>query len=171
MVAYAQAFQFWAEKANLPTLGQPCLLAGSVLEIREVKKCYVSFPNDAIFGGVALPEGSLTDQTETTAPGSTQPASTDSPIEKVATKEVTLAEKAAAEEAAPIGRPPEGPSTSQILSKGPTRREHLPIQFPGWREVLYPSRPVTAAGKVPPIPWESRWRPCNKSSRGRRAWH
>ena len=28
-VAYAQALQFWAEKANLSTQGQPCLLAGS----------------------------------------------------------------------------------------------------------------------------------------------
>ena len=90
-------------------------------------KCYVSFPHDAIFGSMALPEGSLADQLETTIPESTQPASTDSPIEEVAAAEVTLAEKAAAEEAAPIGRPLEGPSTSQTPSKGPTRREHLPI--------------------------------------------
>ena len=41
-------------------------------------------------------------------------------------KEVTLAEKVAMKEAGPIGRPPEGPSTSQTLSEGPTRREHLP---------------------------------------------
>ena len=34
MVAYAQALQFWVEKANLPTQGQPCLLAGSVVELR-----------------------------------------------------------------------------------------------------------------------------------------
>ena len=46
----------------------------------------------------------------------------------------------------------EGPSTSQTPSEGPTRREHLPIWFPGWREVLHPSRPVTATGQVPPIP-------------------
>ena len=34
-VAYAQALQLWAEKANLPTQGQPHLLVGSVLELRE----------------------------------------------------------------------------------------------------------------------------------------
>ena len=146
MVAYAQALQFWAEKANLPTLGQPHLLVGTVLELREVIKCYVSFPDDAICGSMALAEGSLTDQLETTAPRSTQPVFTDSPLEEVAAEEVTLAEKAAVEEAAPIVKPLEGPSTSQTLSKGPTRREHLLIQFPGWREVLNPSR------LVPPIP-------------------
>ena len=40
-VAYAQTPQFWAEKANLPTQGQPCLLVGSVLELREEVKHYV----------------------------------------------------------------------------------------------------------------------------------
>ena len=49
MVAYAQALQFWAEKASLPTLGQPFLLVGSILELREVMKYYVSFSDDAVF--------------------------------------------------------------------------------------------------------------------------
>ena len=132
-------------------------------------KCYVSFPNDAIFDGVALLEGSLTDQPETTTSGSTQPASTDYPIKEVAAEEVTLAEEAAVKEASPIGRPPEGPSTSQTPSEGPTRREHSPIQFPGWRELLHPSRLVTAIGQVPLYPHESRLRPHSKSSGGRRA--
>ena len=171
MVMYTQALQSWAEKVNLPTLGQPHLLVGSVLELREVMKCYISFPDNVIFSSVALPEGSLTDQPETTIPRSTQPASTNSPIEEVAAEEVTLAEKAITEEAAPIGRPLEGPSTSQILREGPTRREHLPIWFPGWREVLHPSRPVTATRQVPPIPQQSRQRPCSKSFGGRRAQH
>ena len=59
MVAYAQALQFWAEKSNLPTQGQPHLLAGSILELREAMECYISFPNDAVFGDMALPEESL----------------------------------------------------------------------------------------------------------------
>ena len=113
-VACAQALQFWAEKANLPTPGQACLLAGSVLELMEAMKCYISFPDDAVFDSVALPGESLTNQS--TAPESTQPASTNSPIEEAAVK-------AAKEEPAPTGRPPEGPSTSQTPSKGPTRRE------------------------------------------------
>ena len=56
MVAYAQALQFWVEKANLPTQGQPCLLAGSVLELREEMKHYISFPDEAVFTSMALPE-------------------------------------------------------------------------------------------------------------------
>ena len=58
-MAYAQALQFWVEKANLPTQGQPCLLVGSVLELREEMKCYVSFPDEAVFSGMALPKESL----------------------------------------------------------------------------------------------------------------
>ena len=112
-VAYTQALQFWVEKANLPTLDQPRLVVGSILELREAMKCYISFPNDAIFDGVALPGESLTNQLETTIPNSAQPVSTDSPIKEVAVK-------TAVEEAAPIGRSPEGPSTSQTPSKGPT---------------------------------------------------
>ena len=58
-VAYAQALQFWAEKANLPAQDQPLLLVGSVLELREEMKCYVSFPDEAVFSSMALPEESL----------------------------------------------------------------------------------------------------------------
>ena len=35
MVAYAWALQHWAEQNNLPARGEPCLLARSVLELRE----------------------------------------------------------------------------------------------------------------------------------------
>ena len=39
-VAYAKALQFGAENANLPTQGQPCPLAGSIVELREkIKHC------------------------------------------------------------------------------------------------------------------------------------
>ena len=55
-MAYAQALQFWAEKANPPTQGQPCLLAGSIMELREEMKCYVSFPDETVFSGMALQE-------------------------------------------------------------------------------------------------------------------
>ena len=73
-MAYAQALQFWAEKANPPSQGQPHLLVGSVLDLRETMKCYVSFPDKTIFSGIAIPEGPLTTQSEDTAPNNTQPA-------------------------------------------------------------------------------------------------
>ena len=35
VVAYARALQHWAEENNLPAGGGPCLLAESVMELRE----------------------------------------------------------------------------------------------------------------------------------------
>ena len=61
MVAYAQALQFWAEKATLPTQGQPCLLVGSILELREAMECYVSFPDEPSL--VAWPPRGILDHT------------------------------------------------------------------------------------------------------------
>ena len=55
-MAYAQALQFWAEKADLPTGGKPHLLAGSIVELWEEMKCYVSFSDEDVFSGVALLE-------------------------------------------------------------------------------------------------------------------
>ena len=164
MVAYAQALQFWVEKANLPTQGQPHFLVGGTLELGEAMECYVSFPDDAVFGGMALQEESLTTQSEKTAPESAQPASTNSPIKESAVK-------VAEEEASPIVRPPEEPITSQTPNKESTRREHSPNWFPRWREVLHPSRPFTATGQIPLISQSSKWRPCSKSSRERMAQH
>ena len=112
MVDYAQALQFWVEKADLPTQGQPHLLVGSVLELKEAMGCYVSFPDDAVFGSMALPEEPLTTQLEETAPESTQPVSTNSLIEEAAVK-VTK------REAAPVVRPAEGP----ILSRNQMRNQ------------------------------------------------
>ena len=164
MLAYAQALQFWAEKANLPTQVQPHLLAGSVLELWEAMECYISFPINAVSGGMALPEESLTTQLEKGAPKSTQPASTNSPIEEAAMK---VAEK----EAAPTARPPEEPSTSQTPNEKSTRMEHSPNRFPQWREVIHPSRLVTATRQIPSISQSSKQRPRSKSSRERMAQH
>ena len=71
-VAYAQALQFWVEKANLPTQGQPCLLAGSVVELREEMKCYVSLSDEDVFSGVALLEEPFNTQSKEATPESAQ---------------------------------------------------------------------------------------------------
>ena len=55
-MAYTQALQCLAERANLPMPGQPCLLARSVLELHETMEWYVSFSDDTILGSVALLE-------------------------------------------------------------------------------------------------------------------
>ena len=136
MVAYAQALQFWVEKANLPTQGQPHLLVGSILELREEMKHYVSFPDKAVFSSVALSEESLTTQSEEATHKSAQPVHTNSPVEE---------------------------ATAKITEEEPTKREQPPNWFPGWKEVLHPSRPVVAAGQIPPISWGSKERPHSQS--------
>ena len=86
MVAYAQALQFWVEKAYLPTQVQPCLLVGSIVQLREEMKCYVSFPDEAISSGRALLEEPSTTQPKEAASESAQPMQTNSPVEEVITK-------------------------------------------------------------------------------------
>ena len=88
-VAYTKALQFWAEKANLPTEGQPYLLVGSIVELREDMKCYVSFTDKDIFSGVALPEESPITQPKEATPKGAQPAQANSHVKK-ATADVTM---------------------------------------------------------------------------------
>ena len=68
MVAYAKALQFWVEKANLPTESQSCLLVGSIVELREEMKCYVSLIDEDVFSGVALLEESPVTQPKEATP-------------------------------------------------------------------------------------------------------
>ena len=56
MVAYARALQHWVEEIDLPAGGRPHLLAESVKELREEVKCYLSFSDEEVFQGVALPK-------------------------------------------------------------------------------------------------------------------
>ena len=65
MVAYARALQHWAEQNNLPAGGEPCLLVKSVLELREEVKWYLSFTDEEVFQGVALPEKDKEDSPQT----------------------------------------------------------------------------------------------------------
>ena len=119
MVAYAQALQFWAEKADLPSQGLPHLLAGSVLELREAMECYIPFPDKAVFSSVSLPKEPLTTQLEETAPENAQPVYTDSPVEEATDKEEVQ-----------MVRPAEGSSTFWTLNEEPTRREQPPKLIP-----------------------------------------
>ena len=96
MVAYAQSLQFWVKKANLPTQGLPCLLVGSVVELREGMKCYVSFSDEDVFSGMALPEEPSITQSKEVVPESAQPMQTDSPVEEAivnVTEELTKKEQ------------------------------------------------------------------------------
>ena len=52
MVAYAQALQYWAEKADLPAGGRPHLLEKSVKELWEEMRCYLSFSDEEVLKGM-----------------------------------------------------------------------------------------------------------------------
>ena len=43
VVAYTRALQYWAEQNNPPARSKPCLLARSILELREEVRWYLSF--------------------------------------------------------------------------------------------------------------------------------
>ena len=72
VVAYARALKYWAEQNDLPTGGEPCLLAKGVLELREEVKWYLTFTNEEVFWGVAILEAykekSLTTPSSTDVP-------------------------------------------------------------------------------------------------------
>ena len=86
-VAYAQALQYWAEKSNPPTLGQPCLLGRCILELRETMEQYISFLDDTVLDGVAPVEGFFKAWAKITVPGEFLCTFTNAPIEEVTMKE------------------------------------------------------------------------------------
>ena len=68
MVAYARALQYWAEQNNPPARDEPCLLARSLFELREEVRWYLSFTNEEIFKGMALPEEEEEESPQTPGP-------------------------------------------------------------------------------------------------------
>ena len=139
----AKALQFWAEKANLPTEGQPHLLAGSIVELREEMKCYISFSDEDVFSGIALPEESPTTPPKEATPVGTQPTPPDSPI-KETTMNITM---------------------EPIAEKKPLN------QFPGWEKMLHSSRPVVAPGQISPLLRGPKQRPHSQSLEERLVQH
>ena len=82
MVAYAQALQFWAEKADLPTGGKPHLLAGSIVELREEMKCYISFSDEDVFDSISLLEETPIITPEEATTESTSPTLANPPVKE-----------------------------------------------------------------------------------------
>ena len=58
----------WAEQNKLPARGEPHLLARSVLELREEVRWYLSFTDEEVFWGVALPEEEEEESLQTPGP-------------------------------------------------------------------------------------------------------
>ena len=151
-LAYAQALQYWAKRANLPMLGWPCLLAGSVLELQRVMELYISFSNDIVPGSVALLEGFFGNQT---------PVSTDAP---------STLWHSTWRSSHTHWQAPQGVYTSRVPCEKWVKMEAPPNQFPGWEKVLHPSWLAATAGQAPPECENMKWRHCHQSSEVRRAW-
>ena len=79
-MAYAWALQFWVEKANPPTRGKPHLLAGSIVELQEEMKGYVSFSHEDVFSGIALLEEPPVIQPKEAMPEGTWPTLANPPV-------------------------------------------------------------------------------------------
>ena len=135
MVAYARALHFWAEKVDLPTGGKPCLLIGSVIELQEEMKCYLSFSDEDVFKGMALLEEAPVIPPEEATPGGAQPTPANIPV-KDAVEDTTME---------------------------PTVEKRPPNKFPGWEIGLHPSRPVVATGQILPLSKGPRRRPHSQS--------
>ena len=51
-LAYAKVLQYWAEKAKLPTVGEPCQLAECIQELREAMEPLTTFTDQEVFSEV-----------------------------------------------------------------------------------------------------------------------
>ena len=85
-VAYTHALQYWVEKNDLPTGGQPHLLAESVKELWEEMRCYLSFSDKEVFEGVIPPEETSAKPAEKVEPHSMATTPTGTPKVQATTK-------------------------------------------------------------------------------------
>ena len=183
-IAYAQALQYWADKANLLMPGQPCLLVRCILELRKAMALYMSFSNDVVLDGAASPEGSPEDITRVTIPRGASLTSTSTPTEEEPAEGPAPLE-VATKEAAPTRKPLEGPTHLPVAvnnsAEGLTapqaqheeqRKMEAPhSDYPRWTKVLHPPQPVTTAEPIPPALSGLKGRHHSQSAGGRRAQH
>ena len=110
-------------------------MVGSVVELWEEMKCYISFSDEDVFDGIALPEETPIITPEEVIIKSVMPTPADPPVME-ATMDATL---------------------GLAVEKRPLNK------FPGWEKVLCPSRPIVAAGQIPPLSRNLRQRPHSQS--------
>ena len=108
----------------------------------EEMKCYLSFSDEDVFKGVALEEETPITPPEEVTPQSTQPTLASTPMKK-AIKDMPME---------------------------PAAEKRPPNQFPGWKKVLHPSRPIVTAEEAPPLLRGMKQRPHSQSSGGGLVW-
>ena len=111
------------------------LLVGSIMELQEEMKCYLSFSNEDVFKGMAVPENASIIPPEEVAPRGAQPTPADIPVKEAAVD----------------------------TTMEPAAEKRPPNKFPGREKVLHPSRPIVATGQIPSLSKGPRQRPYSQS--------
>ena len=88
-MAYAKALQILAGKGQTAYQRSSTPFSRSVVELREGMKCYISFTDKDIFGGMVLLQESPIIQPKEATPKGAQLAPANSPV-KEATTDVTM---------------------------------------------------------------------------------
>ena len=106
-------------------------------------ECYLSFSNEDVFRGIALPEETPIIPPEEVTPQRTQPKNQPAP---------------------PWRKPPRTQPWSLLQRRG------LQTSSLAGEKVLYPSRPTVTARETPPLSRGTKWRPNGQSSGGGLVW-
>ena len=73
-LAFVQALQYWAKKANLPKSDKLCLLVRCIHELRQATRPFFTFTDGAVFEGTTLKQGTL--EEEATKPSTAETTGT-----------------------------------------------------------------------------------------------
>ena len=146
-LAYAQALQYWAKKANPPKPDQPHLLARCVHELRWAMRPFTTFTDEAVLKGTTPKQGTpeewatgqgMMETTQTPMPErrpATSPEKPTAPLAEEPDVPATVSEEPAD---VPVA-PPTPPETDKKMEVAPAH------EFPGWMEI-HPSCLLTPVG-------------------------
>ena len=134
-LAYTQALQYWAERANPPGPGEMCFLVRCVQELRPAMKPFTTFSDFAILEKAMPDHGTPEAEVEGAAqPGTTLTMQTPMPDTRPSTPP-----------AVPANEPtiPTAPPVTTNNKEGTAGH-----QYPNWTKI-HPSHPVASVGHIP----------------------
>ena len=161
-LVYAQALQYWAEKANLLGPHELCCLAMCVHELRWVMRPYITFSNCHIFECLTCesPEAEVKEATQL-HPAILTPTPDPRPS-------IPRPDEPAALTFVPVGLANELPVTTTPLEAANNVDRAKDKEYPNWTEI-HPSHPTASVGCTPPTLGDLGWHLHTCSSSWRRA--
>ena len=180
ILAYAQALQYWAEKAYPLVPNEPCHLVMCVHKLRWLMKLYMTFTECDVFEGLTcnIPEVEVKGVVQ---PNPIKPPLADGPATLMITP------SAPEDWSAPLNTTPAIPmEESVVLVTTPTvsaddqANPHPPeatsdvgglteLEYPKWIKV-HPSHPAASVESLPSTLGDLKWHHHNHSSSQRKAW-